>query len=122
MVMYSSEKPAKDVYIYTNLMRFGVSAFTDSAGKFYLENVRFNDTIYVSTPNFLKKIFNHGSRTLRISIPPADQPRHISTTVKIEATALSKKEVSISSMKDDCAGSFAASLIYRQSIQAGIKN
>ena len=75
---------------------------TDSLGRFHLQNVRIKDTLFVMSAYFSKSIPNNGSRFLRISIPPITESARITTTIRINEAAITKKEVRNISLTTSC--------------------
>lgn len=106
IVRYGSGKPAKGVRVSTNLWSFGVYTFTDSTGRFYLENVRLKDTLEIRSTNSTKLITNNGTRTLNISIPPVNESPYPNTTIRIAANSDLKKEALNIKLTDNCACCF----------------
>lgn len=110
IVKYSSGKPVKDAHVSNKLVSYGVFTYTDSAGRFHLENVSPVDTLTINVPGHFTRIKNNGSRFLSIIIP--DQRPFSNISVQIEAAAKTQKQPLNMKFVDTCACCCSQSEVY----------
>ena len=119
LILDSNGKPAKNVFISRSFYQCNpnnkIITITNSSGKFYLNGMRFKDTIQIQAINFSKQIINNGSRTLQIILPAVDEVV-INNPVRIEAAEVFKKKPARTvKNNDDCGEDY---VYYNMSIKA----